>query len=237
MNVGEGAEDLFDRGTGPGVGDRPGSHRRRKSACRPGPGADGCAGGADRGDPGPSRHAASGSHDVVLEDVFAPDDNAVDLRLPAEWVEKGDAMAARVALMFATVYDGVARAARDWFIRFLHDRKPTNLGAALAKLPHIQAAAGEIDALLLTNRVLFGLATSVDAGAPPPAHEVYLARHTINANAVAAVEKMLPLAGNPGLSRAIPLERHLRDVLCGRVHSPQSDSVLGTAGRIALGFG
>jgi alkylation response protein AidB-like acyl-CoA dehydrogenase len=179
---------------------------------------------------------ASGSHDVVLEDVFVPDDHAVDIRLPAAWAEKDDAMAGWVALMFATVYDAVARAARDWFIRFLHDRKPSNLGAALASLPHMQAAVGEIDALLLTNRVLFGLAARVDAGVPLPAHELFLAKHTINANSIAAVEKALALAGNPGLTRVNPLERHLRDVLCGRVHSPQSDTVLGTAGRVALGL-
>ena len=179
---------------------------------------------------------ASGSHDVVLEDVFVPDDHAVDIRLPAAWAEKDDAMAGWVALMFATVYDAAARAARDWFIRFLHDRKPSNLGAALASLPHMQAAVGEIDALLLTNRVLFGLAARVDAGVPLPAHELFLAKHTINANSIAAVEKALALAGNPGLTRVNPLERHLRDVLCGRVHSPQSDTVLGTAGRVALGL-
>ena len=179
---------------------------------------------------------ASGSHDVVLDDVFVPDDHGADLRLPAEWADRGDTLAAWAAMMFATVYDGAARAARDWFIHFLHDRKPTNLGAALATLPHMQAAVGEIDGLLLTNRVLFGLAAQIDAGQPPPAHEIYLAKHTINANSIAAVEKALSLAGNPGLTRANPLERHLRDVLCGRVHSPQSDTVLGNAGRLALGL-
>ena len=179
---------------------------------------------------------ASCSHDVVLDDVFVPDDHGADLRPPAEWADRGDTLAAWAAMMFATVYDGAARAARDWFIHFLHDRRPTNLGASLATLPHMQAAVGEIDGLLLTNRVLFGLAARIDAGDPPPAHEICLAKHTINANSIAAVEKALSLVGNPGLTRANPLERHLRDVVCGRVHSPQSDTVLGNAGRLALGL-
>ncbi len=34
----------------------------------------------------------------------------------------------------------------------------------------------------------------------------------------------LELTGNHGLSRQNPLERHYRNVLCGRVHTPQSDS-------------
>lgn len=32
--------------------------------------------------------------------------------------------------------------------------------------------------------------------------------------------------GNPGLSRHNPLQRHSRDVLCSRVHTPQNDAVL-----------
>ena len=40
--------------------------------------------------------------------------------------------------------------------------------------------------------------------------------------------------GNPGLSRHHPLERHLRDVLCVRVHPPQEDTALLAAGRRLL---
>jgi alkylation response protein AidB-like acyl-CoA dehydrogenase len=40
--------------------------------------------------------------------------------------------------------------------------------------------------------------------------------------------------GNPGLSRHHPLERHLRDALCIRVHPPQEDTVLLASGRRVL---
>ena len=55
-------------------------------------------------------------------------------------------------------------------------------------------------------------------------------------NAVAVVEDALSLAGNHGLSRTNPLERHYRDVLCGRVHTPQDDATRIIAGRLALGL-
>jgi alkylation response protein AidB-like acyl-CoA dehydrogenase len=42
------------------------------------------------------------------------------------------------------------------------------------------------------------------------------------------------LVGNNGLTRHNPLERHYRDVLCARVHTPQDDSILSAAGRAAL---
>ena len=48
------------------------------------------------------------------------------------------------------------------------------------------------------------------------------------------VQEALALSSNHGLSRANPLERHLRDVLCGRVHTPQDDSAYTAAGRAAL---
>jgi alkylation response protein AidB-like acyl-CoA dehydrogenase len=52
--------------------------------------------------------------------------------------------------------------------------------------------------------------------------------------AIAAVEQAVALVGNNGLTYANPLQRHHRDVLCARVHTPQDDTVLLTAGRAAL---
>ena len=52
--------------------------------------------------------------------------------------------------------------------------------------------------------------------------------------AIESVQAALALTGNPGLTRRQPLERHLRDVLCSRVHTPQDDAVLLAAGRAAL---
>ncbi|MNJ82107.1 hypothetical protein D3C77_812780 [compost metagenome] len=48
------------------------------------------------------------------------------------------------------------------------------------------------------------------------------------------MELAIEAAGNPGLSRRNPLERHYRDVLCSRIHTPQDDVVFGQAGRAAL---
>ncbi|MNH41461.1 hypothetical protein D3C79_1029660 [compost metagenome] len=48
------------------------------------------------------------------------------------------------------------------------------------------------------------------------------------------MELAIEAAGNPGLSRRNPLERHYRDVLCSRIHTPQDDVVLGQVGRAAL---
>jgi len=131
----------------------------------------------------------------------------------------------------------VARAARDWVIDFAKTRTPSNLGSPLATLPRFQEGIGEIEGLLLTNRrLLTGAATDTDACNPPTLAETGLIKLTVTRNAQAAIERAVELGGNPGLARSNPLERHYRDVLYARVHSPQDDTVRLTAGRLALGI-
>ncbi len=178
----------------------------------------------------------SGSHDVVFEAVAIPSDHAVDLRAPGGWARRDEAGAAWTMLSVAALYTGVAEAARDWIAGFLRDRVPANLGAPLATLPRMQEAVGRIEALLLTNRRLVAAAAvEVDAGRSPSAAESGLIKTIAAENAIEAVQAAMPLAGNHGLSRANPLERHLRDVLCARIHTPQPDAAWTAAGKLALG--
>ncbi len=184
---------------------------------------------------------ATVSHKVVFDDVLTPPGHSVDLRRPEDWAPRpGSTEGARQALWnalaIATIYDGVARAARDWLARYLGERVPTNLGAALATLPRVQEKFGEIEALLYANRALIDdAAQAADRGELPSAVEANLIKHIANANAIKAVAIGLELTGNPGISRQNPLERHYRDVLCSRIHSPQADTVLVAAGRAGLG--
>lgn len=179
---------------------------------------------------------ASGSHDVVLEGVEVPEDHAVDLRLPAAWAVEPLTWAWNT-LLIGAVYDGIARAARDWLTRYLQERVPTGVGAPLATLPHFQAAVGEIEGALAVNaRLLESAAVEVDRGRLAGVAELGLLKRAVTGNAVVAVRTALELSGNPGLSRRNPLERHYRDVLCGRIHTPQEDSVVLAAGKAALGL-
>ena len=180
---------------------------------------------------------ASGSHDVVFDDVLIPLDHALDLRTPSDWAGSEPWVQVEMAVMLGSLYTGVAQAARDWLVHFLHERKPASLGAALATLPRAQEALGYIEALLLTNqRLVASLARDADEGAPLSAVHSGLIKSITTGNAVRAVEQALALTSNHGLARKNPLERHLRDVLCGRIHTPQDDSARVAAGRLALGL-
>ncbi|WER49293.1 acyl-CoA/acyl-ACP dehydrogenase [Cupriavidus sp. WKF15] len=188
---------------------------------------------------------ASGSHETVLDNVWIPPENAVDIRAPSAWAPAGASQAdvdanadqqAWMVVLLGSLYDAVARAGFDWIRGFVRERTPASLGAPLATLPRVQEAIGEIAALLHANQALLDdAAARTDAGTPPTPVDSGLLKFTVTGNAIRAVELALQLSGNHGLSRNNPLERHYRDVLCSRIHTPQNDSILLAAGRAALG--
>lgn len=173
---------------------------------------------------------ATGSHEVIFDDVRVPLDHAVDLQLPGP-TNGMDAVTARwMNVLLPSIYDGVARAARDWFVRWAAQRVPAGLNAPLSTLDSFRQTAGRIDALLLNNRTLLdaGASAQIDS-AEAPAIKYLVSKHAIE-----AVELALEASSNPGLSRNNALERHYRDVLCARIHTPQNDTVLGNLGRAAF---
>jgi alkylation response protein AidB-like acyl-CoA dehydrogenase len=180
---------------------------------------------------------ASGSHDLIFEDVVIPLDHEIDVRRPEDWRAPDFTQATVQAIFIAAIYDGIARAARDWLIEFLKNRVPANLGSPLATLPRAQEILGAIEARLIVNgRLIESFAADFDDGVPLSAAESNVIKLTVTNNAVAVVEDALSLSSNHGLSRANPLERHYRDVLCGRVHTPQDDATRSAIGRSALGL-
>jgi alkylation response protein AidB-like acyl-CoA dehydrogenase len=180
---------------------------------------------------------ASGSHDVVFDDVVFPLDYEIDVRKPVDWLVPDFTQATVHTIFVAAIYDGIARAARDWVITFLRERVPSNLGAALSTLPRVQEIVGGIEANLTVNaRLIESFAGDFDDGVQLSPSESNIIKLTVTNNAVAVVEQALSLTSNHGLTRANPLERHYRDVLCGRVHTPQDDATRVIAGRLALGL-
>ena len=178
---------------------------------------------------------ASASHDVILSDVAIPLADVVALK-PAHLGLQRDAQGiAWYFSLLGAVYDGAARAARDWLIDFLNQRRPSSLGgAALASLPTVQEIVGRIEILLATNDWLMrSHADAFDAGTAPDSLAGTL-KHVVIENAAQAVELTIDLAGNHGLARRNPLELHYRNVLCGRIHAPSNSLLRGNAARTAL---
>jgi alkylation response protein AidB-like acyl-CoA dehydrogenase len=183
---------------------------------------------------------ASASHDVVFEDVRIPADHAFGLVAPGAEGNGGrsdELLGWMIALLLAA-YRGAAHAARDWLAAYLRERTPANLGAPLASLPRLQSAYAEIAGRIgVADRLCESLAADIDAGggrAERAAVEAPLLKVAVTRELIEAVGAAVALVGNAGLTRRNPLERHYRDVLCSRVHTPQDDAVLLAAGRAAL---
>lgn len=177
---------------------------------------------------------ATCSHRVEFDNVLLPLDHAVAVSpASAPRAELDGESLVWMAVLLSSIYDAVAQAARDWLVTFLRERTPSNLGQPLASLPRFQERVGRIDTLLFANRNLldsaaFGLVDPVNAGQ---------LKQLVTQNAIQAVELAIEAIGNPGLSRHNPLERHYRDVLCSRIHTPQDDVVFHGTGRAALSEG
>ena len=178
---------------------------------------------------------ASRSDDVIFTDTPVPPGATAGLHDPALpgpvlAPSPDEGFPAWNSLGLAALYLGVAAAARDWLVGFLGERTPSALGRPLATLPRFETAVGEIEAALTgANDLVDGLALRVDAGDETVAGRPAIAKLIATRAAIGAVEQAVALVGNNALTRKNPLERHYRDVLCARVHTPQDDTILATA--------
>jgi alkylation response protein AidB-like acyl-CoA dehydrogenase len=183
---------------------------------------------------------ATSTHDVVYHDIEVPLENFNgEPMVPGSLTgggsrRQGNLMAIGVAV--TSLYVGVARAAQEFFNQFAHERVPAALGKPIATTERIQSIAGEIDALLFgAEEVLYSVARRADAGEKAAFGQTPFVKLIATRNAVNAVQTAVAAIGNPALTRHNPIERHLRDVLCCRIHPPQDDMALIFLGKKALG--
>ncbi|GAA2639474.1 acyl-CoA dehydrogenase family protein [Paractinoplanes durhamensis] len=178
---------------------------------------------------------ASNTHDVIYDGVRLPADAFVEIPRGPDGIYRDPAAAAGPGSFgHPALYIGVARAARTAFAEFARNRVPSALGKPIAGTERIQAVAGEIDLQVVqAETLLHGALLRLEAG-DPIAAELSNLKVAIARSVIAATQTAVAALGNPGLSRHNPLERHLRDALCIRVHPPQEDAVLIAGGRRIL---
>ena len=178
--------------------------------------------------------SASGSHDIVFDEVVVPEDH----RLPAAGKPEGGPW----SILTSATYLGVGVAARNWAINFAKNRRPTALGGrAIAELEGVQARVAQMEMLLLEARsVLYG---TVEMWEQQPELQDELgaqfaaAKVIVTNNAIAVTDQAMRIVGSVGLQRKHPLERYFRDVRAGLGNPPLDDVAMGIVGRNALGIG
>ena len=173
---------------------------------------------------------ASGSHDVVFDEVEVGGDEVIGLT-PADIAGQDNRAQAALTLVVTALYLGVAEAARDAFLAFAEQRVPANLGYPIARTERFISLAGEIDLLVGGARQM--ILGALDHPKPEP-DTLLRARLLAGRQVKQAVQLAVGALGNPGLSRDTGLERHFRDVQSVLVHAPQEDTVIALLGRAAF---
>lgn len=181
---------------------------------------------------------ASGSDDLVLDNAALSPDALLDSRPVGAPDPRGALGLPWGALTLATVYTGVALAARDEIAHFAATRVPTALGKPIGELPTVRLRLGEIEALILASRrAVYGLAADwVEHPAlrPQLRAQAPLVKYLATNNAVRVTDLALRTAGGSGLQRTMRLEQLFRDARAGLINAPPDDAVLQNAGKLAV---
>jgi len=181
---------------------------------------------------------ATGSHDVVFEDVRLPPDALVEPFGPGRTCQVNAGGGAGWGLVIPSIYLGIAQAARDFILDYARTRKVSTLPGTISEAPHIRTLLGEIDLDLLAARsLLYTLAERWDGEPERRDRLVPLlgAGKTVATNcAIRIVDRAMRIAGIAGLSRGLPLERLYRDVRAGLSNPPMDDSTLASLADTAL---
>ena len=181
----------------------------------------------------------TGSHSVVMDNVFVPDD--VVVRHPtSEWGQDERRLFAFNGATFSTVYIGIARAARDFAINYTKDRTRLPFNHPESYYPGNQFLAAEMDIGLkaawawqldiadrLTDPYARDDETIIDALAMQ-----YFCMKT----AVDVVNKAFEIVGGAALAKRLPLERYYRDVRAGPIHPLGGYGALELIGKHAYGL-
>jgi alkylation response protein AidB-like acyl-CoA dehydrogenase len=173
---------------------------------------------------------ATGSNDIVLENVFVPDAAVGGRRKPGVWGPTFYVICTIAFPLVFSVYVGIAESARRLALRE---------AAKKAKDPSVQAMVGEMENELATARM--ALRHMIDAAATSSigaetTNEILMGRTIAGRAAIRTVEKAMEVVGGASYFRALGLERLFRDVQGARFHAVQEKPQQLYSGRLALGL-
>ena len=181
----------------------------------------------------------SGSHSMVIDNAFVPDD--VVFRHPTwEWGQLERLVLSYQGGTFCTVYLGIARAARDFAINYTKDRTRLPFNHPESYYPGNQFLAAEMDIglksawawqLEIAERLTDPFARDDEVIIDAIAMQYFCMRTAID-----VVNKAFEIVGGAALAKRLPLERYYRDVRAGPIHPMSSYGALELIGKHAYGL-
>jgi alkylation response protein AidB-like acyl-CoA dehydrogenase len=173
---------------------------------------------------------ATGSHDVVIEDVFVPEAAIAGRRPQGTWHHLFHIVVLVALPLIYSVYVGVAEAARDLAVRQAVKKRDD---------PSVPYLVGEMDnqlaAAVMALDSMVATAATAQPG-PDTTKRTTTARTLCGRAAIATVDKAMEVVGGGAFYRSLGLERLFRDIQGARYHPLQEKVQLRYAGRHALGL-
>ncbi len=178
---------------------------------------------------------ATGSNDMLLENVFVPESEVWLRRPKGQWHVFFTIVAAISQPLIMSVYAGLAEAASDMALCIARKKSKRGLD------PNLPYLLGEMENTLVTAQLavqdLVDLCNDYAFEPTVQTANDVMIRKTIAANAcVQTVDKALEVAGGGAYFRSVGLERLLRDVHGSRYHPLQEKRQHLFTGRVALGL-
>lgn len=171
----------------------------------------------------------TGSHDVVLDELFVPDAGVALARKAGEWHPLFQTIATIAFPLIYAVYLGVAESARDIAIGIARKKAPSG---------YLRQLAGRMDTQLRAAQLAHGAmlaAVATNAPSAETVNEVMIGRTLVAEHGIRTVELAMELAGGAGFYRGAGLERRFREIQGARFHPLQQGPQAEYAGAMALG--
>ncbi|WP_096200760.1 acyl-CoA dehydrogenase family protein [Bacillus sp. FJAT-45350] len=168
----------------------------------------------------------TGSHELVLNDVEVEKDNLV------EYLTPGNKPAAGWLLHIPACYLGIAKAAKQYAIKFAKSYSPNSIEGTIADLPYVNQKIGEMELRVLQSQhFLYSVANKWDTLNNEERQlmkpELGAVKHTVVNQALEIVDLAMRVTGARSLSQKNPLQRYYRDVRAGLHNPPMDDMTIG----------
>ncbi|WP_137392035.1 acyl-CoA dehydrogenase family protein [Rhodoligotrophos defluvii] len=172
----------------------------------------------------------TGSHDVVMKDLFVPEHQVLGRRPAGQWSMINHLIAQLAFPIIYAAYLGIAEAARDRVLALAGKRAPDE---------HRLAQMGEIETLLHAARIAHRDMVEAAAEGEPgfaSTNRVMMARSLVEREVLAVVSRAMDLAGGGAFYTVNRLEQLFRDAQAARFHPLTSSRQRLLSGALAFGL-
>jgi alkylation response protein AidB-like acyl-CoA dehydrogenase len=181
---------------------------------------------------------ATGSHTIVLRDVFAPVDQLIGEE--GHLFEEFSHVSYWYCLSFSAIYLGIGQAMYNYVLDYARTRKVQKSGQLVGHLPWNRFAIGEMYNRLEACRTLvYTLAREIGEKRPYGDRQVpttEMLRTFVAENMLEVANLATRIAGGQGYLKGNPLERSFRDLRSAPLHTLKRDEVLEMLAAMELGF-